>query len=114
MAPEYTGAATALYNATRQVGSAVGVAVAATVIATVGVGATEATALPAFRWALIGCALFSVAGSLIAVLTVHGFRQGRRPAGLAPAIRTSVPAASPATTTEPVVVQPAPAVIDER
>jgi len=27
--------------------------------------------LPAFRWALIGCALFSVAGSLIAALTVH-------------------------------------------
>ena len=35
--PEHTGAATALYNATRQVGSAVGVAVAATVIATIGV-----------------------------------------------------------------------------
>src|SRR5207342_1605153 len=36
VAPEHTGAATALYNATRQVGSAVGVAVAATVIATIG------------------------------------------------------------------------------
>ncbi len=47
VAPEHTGAATALYSATMQVGSAVLVAVAVTVVATVGVGATEATALPA-------------------------------------------------------------------
>ena len=75
VAPEHTGAATALYNATRQVGSAVGVAVAATVIATIGISAAAATdesaALLPFRWALVGCALFSVAGSLIAALTVR-------------------------------------------
>ena len=75
VAPEHTGAATALYNATRQVGSAVGVAVAATVIATIGISASsfgaaaatdESAALLPFRWALVGCAMFSVAGSLIA------------------------------------------------
>jgi len=93
VAPEYTGAATALYNATRQVGSAVGVAVAATVIATVGVGATEAGALPAFRWALIGCALFAVAGSLVAAFTVRD-EDAAPSRGLAPAIRSSDPAES--------------------
>ena len=54
VAPEHTGAATALYNATRQVGSAVGVAVAATVIATIGfdpsLAADESATLFPFRW----------------------------------------------------------------
>ena len=95
VAPEHTGAATALYNATRQVGSAVGVAVAATIIATVGVGATEPTALPAFRWALIGCAWFSVGGSLIAALTVHD-EDAAPSMGLAPAIRAAASASSTA------------------
>ncbi len=93
VAPEHTGAATALYNATRQVGSAVGVAVAATVIATIGISATSATdevaALLPFRWALFGCAMFSVAGSLIAALTVHDV-DAAPSRGLAPAIRAQV------------------------
>lgn len=89
VAPEHTGAATALYNATRQVGSAVGVAAAATVIATIGISATaavaESAALLPFRWALVGCALFSVAGSLIAALTVRDV-DAAPSRGLAPAI----------------------------
>jgi len=93
VAPEHTGAATALYNATRQVGSAVGVAVAATVIATVGFDPSatidETAALLPFRWALIGCALFSVAGSLIAAFTVHD-ADAAPSGGLAPAIRAVV------------------------
>ncbi len=91
--PEQTGAATALYNATRQVGSAVGVAVAATVIATIGfdpsAAVDETAALLPFRWALIGCALFSVAGSLVAAFTVHDADAGPS-RGLAPAIRSVV------------------------
>jgi hypothetical protein len=93
VAPEHTGAATALYNATRQVGSAVGVAVAATVIATIGFDATAAVddtaALLPFRWALIGCALFSVVGSLVAAFTVHD-ADAAPSRGLAPAIRAVV------------------------
>ena len=92
VAPEHTGAATALYNATRQVGSAVGVAVAATVIATIGISASAATdesaALLPFRWALVACALFSVAGSLIAALTVRDV-DAAPSRGLAPAIRAA-------------------------
>ena len=72
VAQHHTGAATALFNATRQVGSAIGVAVAATVIATIALdGAAQAAALPPFRWALVGCALFSLGGCLIALLTVR-------------------------------------------
>jgi predicted MFS family arabinose efflux permease len=92
VAPEHTGAATALYNATRQVGSAVGVAVAATVIATVGFdpsAAGETAILLPFRWALFGCALFSVAGSLVAVVTVHD-SDAAPSRGLAPDIRAVV------------------------
>jgi Na+/melibiose symporter-like transporter len=93
VAPEHTGAATALYNATRRVGSAVGVAVAATVIATVGFDPSatidETAALLPFRWALIGCALFSIAGSLIAAFTVHD-ADAAPSRGLAPAIRAVV------------------------
>jgi EmrB/QacA subfamily drug resistance transporter len=97
VAPEHTGAATALYNATRQVGSAVGVAVAATVIATIGISTSpigtvaatdESAALLPFRWALVGCALFSVAGSLIAALTVRDV-DAAPSRGLAPAIRAA-------------------------
>ena len=47
------GAGTALYNATRQAGSAVGVAVAATVIGLIGVQADPASAALPFRWALL-------------------------------------------------------------
>ena len=97
VAPEHTGAATALYNATRQVGSAVGVAVAATVIATIGFDPAalalrpvdETAALLPFRWALIGCALFSVVGSLVAAFTVND-ADAAPSRGLAPAIRAVV------------------------
>ena len=72
VAQQQTGAATALFNATRQVGSAIGVAVAATVIATLALDATSSAAdsLPAFRWALFGCALFSFCGSVFAAISV--------------------------------------------
>lgn len=92
VAPEHTGAATALYNATRQVGSAIGVAVAATVIATIGLdsssAATESMTLFPFQMALVGCALFSVAGSLIAAFGVRD-ADAAPSRGLAPAIRAS-------------------------
>jgi MFS family permease len=91
-----TGAATALYNATRQVGSAVGVAVAATVIATIGISTAggEAAAQLPFRWALVGCALFSVCGSLIALLTVHD-ADAAPSRGLAPQMRSTSSGAHP-------------------
>ena len=67
----HTGAATALFNAFRQAGAALGVAAAATVIAAIGVGSTEATALPAFQWALVACAAFSIFASMFSLFTVH-------------------------------------------
>jgi hypothetical protein len=64
------GAGTTLYNATRQAGSAIGVAIAATVIAAIGVGlAPDADPTP-FRWALVACAVCTVLGVLLA-LTVN-------------------------------------------
>jgi predicted MFS family arabinose efflux permease len=67
-----TGEATSLYNATRQAGSAIGVALAATVIASVGVtGSTTADAIVPFRWALLATACCTAAGSLVAWLTVN-------------------------------------------
>lgn len=95
VAPEHTGAATALYNATRQAGSAVGVAIAATVIATIGVGTAtsgSASLLP-FRWALVGCAMFSIAGSLIAIFGIDD-ADAAPSRGLAPAIRSTGPGAA--------------------
>jgi EmrB/QacA subfamily drug resistance transporter len=97
VAPEHTGAATALYNATRQAGSAVGVAIAATVIATVGLGAApsgEAASLWPFRWALVGCAMFSVAGSLIAAFSIHD-ADASPSRGMAPVIRSTSSAEQP-------------------
>lgn len=61
------GSATGLYNATRQAGSAVGVAIAATVISLIGIGHTPATALEPFRWAMIGCACFPLLASMFAL-----------------------------------------------
>ena len=67
-----TGEATSLYNATRQAGSAFGVALAATVIAGVSVaGATGAAAITPFRWALAAMACCTLIGSVIAWLTVN-------------------------------------------
>ncbi len=103
VAHENTGAATALYNATRQVGAAVGVAVAATVIATIGIGgggtggADEARALLPFQWALAGCAAFAVLGSLIAAFTVRD-ADAAPSRGLAPTTRSTGP--------QPPTVQP--------
>jgi EmrB/QacA subfamily drug resistance transporter len=92
VAQRHTGAATALFNATRQVGAAIGVAVAATVIATVALDVTAATAeaasLPPFRWALLGCAVFSLCGA-IAALTVRD-ADAAPSRGLAPAERVVV------------------------
>jgi EmrB/QacA subfamily drug resistance transporter len=97
VAQENTGAATALYNATRQVGAAVGVAAAATVIATIGIGAVgtngvteESRALLPFQWALGVCAAFAVAGSLIAAFTVRD-ADAAPSRGLAPATRSTGP-----------------------
>jgi hypothetical protein len=45
-------------------------------------------ALLPFRWALAGCAMFSVAGSLIAALTVRDV-DAAPSRGLAPAIRAA-------------------------
>ena len=88
---ENTGAATALYNATRQVGAAVGVAAAATVIATIGIGGSdEARALLPFQWALAGCAAFAVMGSLIAAFTVRD-ADAAPSRGLAPTTRSTGP-----------------------
>lgn len=68
-----TGEATSLYNATRQVGGAIGVALAATVIAAVGVpaAAVAAPGLAPFRAALLACAACNVISCLVAALTVH-------------------------------------------
>ena len=65
------GAATGLYNATRQAGSAVGVAIAATVISLIGVGSTPQAALEPFRWAMIACACFPLIASLFALWQVN-------------------------------------------
>jgi hypothetical protein len=84
--------------------------VAATVIATIGISASsfgaavatdESAALLPFRWALVGCAMFAVAGSLIAALTVHDV-DAAPSRGLAPAIR----AAAERTTAPPADGQP--------
>ncbi len=64
------GEASALYSVTRQAGSALGVAVAATVITTVAGGATSSTAAVPFRWALLGCAVWSLLGCLIATCAI--------------------------------------------
>lgn len=68
--PTQIGAGTSLYNATRQVGSAIGVALAATVIATIGVGTAPHADPTPFRWALVACAACNVLGVLLA-FTVH-------------------------------------------
>ncbi|WP_029136619.1 DHA2 family efflux MFS transporter permease subunit [Nakamurella lactea] len=61
------GAGTSLYNATRQAGSAIGVAIAATVIAAIGVGlAPDADPTP-FRWALVACAACNALGVFFAL-----------------------------------------------
>ena len=65
------GAGTALYNATRQAGAAVGVALAATVIGLIGVPADPAGAVVPFRWALLTLALLPLLGSLLALFTLH-------------------------------------------
>lgn len=67
----YTGQASALYNVTRQAGSAVGVAVAATVITTLGTPISPIGDATTFRVALLTCAVWSLLGCLIAWLTVH-------------------------------------------
>lgn len=69
--PRYTGQASALYNVTRQAGSAVGVAVAATVITTLGTPISPIGDATTFRVALLTCAVWSLLGCLIAWLTVH-------------------------------------------
>lgn len=67
-----TGEATSLYNATRQAGGAIGVALAATVIAAVGVGTAAAGPMLApFRTALLACAACNVVSALIAGFAVH-------------------------------------------
>ncbi len=61
------GAGTTLYNATRQAGAAIGVAIAATAIAGIGVGlAPDAEPTP-FRWALVACAMCNMLGVLLAL-----------------------------------------------
>ncbi len=65
------GAGTALYNATRQAGAALGVAFAATTIGLIGVGSSPEGALLPFRWALMVCALMPLIGSIVAYSTVH-------------------------------------------
>ena len=68
--PRRTGEASALYSATRQAGSALGVAVAATVITAVGADAASTTAEWPFRWALLACAAWSLVGCVIAALAI--------------------------------------------
>jgi EmrB/QacA subfamily drug resistance transporter len=66
-----TGEATSLYNATRQAGSALGVALAATVIASVSVAEpTAVQAIAPFRWALLAAACCTMLGSLVAWSTI--------------------------------------------
>lgn len=60
------GEATSLYNATRQAGGAIGVALAATVIATIGLGAGATAELAPFRAALLACAACNLISSLVA------------------------------------------------
>ncbi len=106
---ENTGAATALYNATRQVGAAVGVAVAATVIATIGIGAEGGdAALPPFQWALVGCAAFAVSGALVAALTVRDV-DAAPSRGLAPATRSTGPQPARTSTQTPAAQTQVPA-----
>jgi EmrB/QacA subfamily drug resistance transporter len=69
-----TGEGTSLYNACRQAGSAIGVALAATVIAAVGLPAAAAAGAAdptPFRVALLACAACNVLACLIAAFTVH-------------------------------------------
>lgn len=68
----YTGEGTSLYNAFRQAGSAIGIAVAATVMSAV---ATATAAAPTdtapFTAALLACAAGNAISALIAGLTIH-------------------------------------------
>ncbi len=75
-------------------------AVAASVIAAIGLGPGEAASLPAFRWALVCCAAFSVFASLFSFFTVHD-EDAAPSRGMVPDVRTTPgpaprPAADPA------------------
>lgn len=67
----YTGEGTSLYNAFRQAGSAMGVALAATVLSAVGVAGAAVGDTTPFTAALLACAACNLVAALIAALTIH-------------------------------------------
>ncbi|MCU4184469.1 multidrug efflux MFS transporter [Acidiferrimicrobium sp. IK] len=75
ISPESTGRASTLFNANRQLGGAVGVALLSTVLAAIGpsrqVGAHLVAHVAAYRWAFLAAAAVALAGSVTALLTVR-------------------------------------------
>ena len=114
MSPAETGRASTLFNAQRQLGGAVGVAILTTVVSAVGVSPTRvghATAhLAPYHAAFLTAAALALVGA-IAALTVHDadaaatmVRRGRRGAAPSPSpARVVVP--EPATAPQPVLAR---------
>lgn len=66
------GEATSIYNVFRQVGSAVGVAIAASVMSAVGVPAAPVLGdTDPFMWALLACAACNLAAATVAAFAIH-------------------------------------------
>jgi EmrB/QacA subfamily drug resistance transporter len=74
ISPASTGRASTLFNASRQLGSAVGVAILSTVLALVGVtrqvGGHASPHLAAYHWAFVTAAAIAVLAAVVAALTV--------------------------------------------
>ena len=62
-----TGGASTLFNVQRQVGSALGVAITASVLATVGTGSGQASDLGTYHLAMLVSAAFALLGAVIAL-----------------------------------------------
>jgi MFS family permease len=75
ISPALTGRASTLFNANRQLGGAVGVALLSTVLAAIGptrqVGAHLVAHVAAYRGAFLAAAAVALVGSLTALLTVR-------------------------------------------
>jgi EmrB/QacA subfamily drug resistance transporter len=104
-----TGEATSLYNATRQAGSAMGVALAATVIASVGVtGSSAADAVTPFRWALLAAACCPLLGSLVAWFTIDNADAAPSRGLVAPGAPSTPSAPPPVTVSAPAPAEGSP------
>ena len=74
ISPESTGRASTLFNANRQLGGAIGVALLSTVLAAIGptrhAGAHLVPHVAAYRWAFLAAAAVAIVGSVTSLMTV--------------------------------------------